>query len=417
MRIGILSYRFPPEPAFVPGSLAEELAARGHEVRVLTGFPHHPDGRIHPGWRQHWRYETHSERLTVRRVPRYPPDDSSAGARLAGQLSFATTAALTGWRFLAGVDVLHVCQLPASAPAAAALRRVLGRVPTVLHVPDVWPRDELPGVRAAATLRRLYADADAVVVTAPSMRDLVVAAGADPARVHVVLNWTDERIFHPARPSPAARRLIGGDGRCVVMHAGTIGPRQRLETAVRAATAVPDRVDLVLVGSGADEPRLRDLVTGWGVRNVRFVDRRSPVEMADLYAAADYQLVACRDLPELRGVVPTKLQAAFSCAVPVVASAVGDTVTMVERARAGLSCPPEDWAALADRFWLAATIPVAVREEMGRRGRAAYQEQMSLRAGVDRIERLLHAVAAGPVRGARRPPTPVTDPDKPQKAP
>ena len=27
VKIGILSYHFPPEPAFIPGSLAEELAA------------------------------------------------------------------------------------------------------------------------------------------------------------------------------------------------------------------------------------------------------------------------------------------------------------------------------------------------------------------------------------------------------
>ena len=77
----------------------------------------------------------------------------------------------------------------------------------------------------------------------------------------------------------------------------------------------------------------------------------------------------------------------------MVASAGGDTAELVERARAGLSCPPEDWATLADRFWLAATIPPATRAEMGRRGREAYLREMSLRAGVDRIERLLYDAA------------------------
>ncbi|SCL24499.1 Glycosyltransferase involved in cell wall bisynthesis [Micromonospora pallida] len=397
MRVGVLTYHFPPEPAFLPGSLAEALAARGHEVRVLTGFPHHPGGRIHPGWQQHWRYETRSERLTVRRVPRYSAD-SSPRARLAGQLTFATAAALAGRRFLAGIDVLHVCQVPAATLAAEAVRQVLPRVPFLLHVQDVRPRAELTGevggAGTAAVLRRLLRDADAIAVGAPSMRDLVTAAGADPSRVRLVLPWTDERIFRPVRPSPAAQRLVGGAGRCVVMHAGTIGERQRLETAVRAAAAVPDRVDLVLVGSGADEPRIRELVGDWGVRNVRFVDRRSPTEMADLYAVADYQLVTLRDLPELRGVVPAKLPAAFSCAAPVIAAAAGDTVAMVERARAGLSCPPEDWASLADRFWLAATIPAEARTEMGRRGRETYQRHMSMRAGVDRIEQTLYDISA-----------------------
>ncbi|MFG1673495.1 glycosyltransferase family 4 protein [Micromonospora sp. NPDC049282] len=400
MRIGILSYHFPPEPAFIPGSLAEELAARGHEVRVLTGFPDYPGGQVYPGWRQRWRHQTHSERLTVRRVPRYAGGDGSARARTANWLSFAASAGLVGRRYFRDLDALYVFQLPAVTFAATGLLRLLGRVPTVLHVQDVWAEGDpaRPGEsgrwagRLDAGLRRLCREAGVVVVGAPSMRELVLAAGAEPDRVRTVLNWTDERLFRPARPGPAACRLVRRDDRCVVMHAGTIGVRQGLETAVRAAAALGDRMDLVLVGSGAEERRVRGLAAELGADNVRFVDRLSPADMPQLYAAADYQLVMQRDLPELRATVPGKLQAALSCAAPVVASAGGDTAELVERARAGLSCPPEDWAALADRFWLAAAIPPAARVDMGRRGRDAYLGQMSLRAGVDRVEDSLRQV-------------------------
>jgi glycosyltransferase involved in cell wall biosynthesis len=402
MKIGILSYHFPPEPAFIPGSLAEELAARGHEVRVLTGFPDYPGGHVYPGWRQRWRHQTRSERLTVRRVPRYAGGDSSTGARMASWLSFAGSVALTGRRYLHDIDALYVFQLPAATFATAGLLRLLGRVPTVLHVQDVWSEEEPArgtdqprwSGRLGATLRRVYQEVDGIAVGAPSMRGVVIDGGADPGRVRLVLNWTDERIFQPATPSPAARRLVRRDGRCVVMHAGTIGVRQGLETAVRAAAALPDRLDLVLVGSGVEERRVRGLAAELRAENVRFVERRSPVDMPELYAAADYQLVMARDLPELRGSVPGKLQAALACAAPVVASAGGDTAELVERARAGLSCPPEDWAALADRFWLASAIPPPARTDMGRRGRETYLREMSLRAGVDRIEQMLHDAAA-----------------------
>lgn len=401
MRIGILTYHFPPEPAFIPGSLAEELAARGHEVRVLTGFPDYPGGHIYPGWRQRWHHETRSRGLTVRRVPRYSAADATVRARMASWLSFAGSAALVGRRFLAGVDVLYVHQPPAAAFASAALLRLLGPVPLVLHVPDVWA-EQVPdsaddgrwAERVRSAMVRTYRAAGRIAVTAPSLRDTLVADGVDPERIRVVLNWTDERIFRPASASPAARRLVRRDERCVVMHAGTIGARQGLDTAVRAAATLGDTVDLVLVGSGPDERRVRGLAAELRADNVRFVDRRSPLDMPELYAAADYQLVTVRDLPQLRGSVPDKLQAALSCGAPVVASAGGDTALLVERARAGLSCPPEDWASLADRFWLAAQIPAPTRVEMGRRGREAYLRDMSLPSGVDRIEGLLREVAA-----------------------
>ena len=406
MRVGILTYHFPPEPAFVPGSLAEELVARGHEVRVLTGFPDYPGGHVYPGWRQRWRHQTHSERLTVRRVPRYAAGDGSARARVASWLSFAGSAALAGRGLLRDVDVLYVHGHPAVTFAATGMLRLLGRTPTVLHVQDVWTerpaaRDGGRPGRLEAATRRLYREAAVVAVGSPSMADLVRAGGAAPDRVRTVPNWTDERIFRPTQAGPAVRRLVRRDDRCVVMHAGTIGARQDLETAVRAAAALGDRMDLVLVGSGPAEQRVRGLAADLGADNVRFLERRSAVDMPQLYAAADYQLVAQRDLPELRGRVPGKLQAALSCAAPVVASAAGETAEVVERARAGLSCPPEDWAALADRFWLAAAIPPAARIDMGRRGRDAYLRDMSMRAGVDRIDVLLREVGAQASNGTK----------------
>jgi colanic acid biosynthesis glycosyl transferase WcaI len=424
MRVGVLSARFPPEPAFVPGCLAEELARRGHEVRVLTGFPAYPDGRIYPGYRQRWNDTTRSGSLTVRRGPRLAGHDGSSLRRLADQATFALSSGLAAPGYLAGVDVLYVHLPPPGVYAAAALLRLLRRVPTVVHLQDVWPMAAVgggptpqEGTRAGdgatpaetvpgwgdrladRVMRAICRSAAGIVVTAPSMGELVVACGADPAKVRVVLNWTDERLFRPARPNPRARREIGHRGRPTVMYAGSLGSTQRLETAIRAAAMIDGKVDLdvVVVGAGAEEQRLRRLAAELAASNVRFLGWRFPAQVADLYGAADYQLVVLRDLPQLRGTVPAKLPAALSAGTPVVVSAGGDTADLVERARAGLSCRPEDPAALADRFALAAVIPAAARREMARRARDSYLREMSMRAGVDRIEQLL-AEAAHPVR-------------------
>jgi colanic acid biosynthesis glycosyl transferase WcaI len=409
MKIGVISYWFPPEPAFIPGCLAEELAARGHEVRVLTGFPNYPTGRIYPGYRQRWGSRTDEGGVTIRRVPAYASHDGSAARRAARQLSYAMSSALAAPGYLAGIDALYVYFPPAGAYAAAALLRLLRRVPAVVHVQDIWPegvtepapqgQDKPGGLMhglLTRTMRGIYRSAAGIAVIAPSMRDVVIARGADPEKVRVVLNWTDERLFRPTGTTPAARRAIGHRGHTTVMHAGTMGPFQRIDTAVRAAAALDGKVDLdlVLVGSGPEERQSRQLAEELGARNIRFLGWRPPAEMADLYAAAEYQLVLLRDLPALHGAVPSKLQAALSAGAPVVASAGGDTADLVERARAGLSCPPEDWQALADRFALAAVIPSTARAEMAQRARDSYLARMSLRTGVDQMEQMLAEAAA-----------------------
>ena len=47
MKILILTQWFEPEPTFKGMLFARELAARGHDVEVLTGFPNYPGGNIY----------------------------------------------------------------------------------------------------------------------------------------------------------------------------------------------------------------------------------------------------------------------------------------------------------------------------------------------------------------------------------
>ena len=141
-------------------------------------------------------------------------------------------------------------------------------------------------------------------MAAPSMRDLVVAGGADPARVRVVLNWTDERIFHPAEPTRAARRLVRrrrplrGDVRR--HHRRPAGPGDGGPGRRRAATGT---MDLVLVGSG------RGRAAGAGARR-RAGRRQRPLPRAAV-AAGDARPVRRRRLPAGHAARPCR-----SCAAP-----------------------------------------------------------------------------------------------------
>jgi glycosyltransferase involved in cell wall biosynthesis len=402
VRIGIVSQWYPPEPVSIPADLADELSRRGHTVRVLTGFPNYPGGELYEGYEQRWRTVERHDGVTVRRVPLYASHDASGLRRAANYLSFAATSSVAASRFLGGADVVYVYLTPATVFAAPALLRLLRGVPSVVHVQDVWPDSVTASPLAprglagravnrtlTAAVRQVYRLASGIVVIAPSMRDLLVARGADPEKIRVVLNWTNEALFRPV----TARAEIGRRARCTFMYAGAMGPFQNVGDSVCAAAAVADVADLVLVGSGIEEDAARAIAADLKADNVRFLGRRPADEMAALYAAADFQLVTLRDLPMFRGTIPSKLQAALACGSPVLVSVPGDCAELVERTGVGLACPPEDWRALADRMRQAAKLPAVERAEMGRRALETYRGQMSLRAGVDQIEEMLRAVS------------------------
>ncbi|NBE84206.1 glycosyltransferase family 4 protein [Micromonospora rubida] len=412
MRIGLVSQWYPPEGAFIQDNLAAELVARGHEVKVLTSFPSYPYGQVYPGYRQRWYDCVRTGGLTVRRVPSYPSHDRSPVRRAASYLSFAATSAVAAARYLADVDVTYVYHPPPTSVAAAVVGRLLRGTPAVLHVQDPWPESVLHSGMApqghagrlldgaiAGAMRRIYRSVTAIAVISPAMAELVIERGADPDQVRVVWNWTDDRLFRPVPATDAARAAIGHTGRCTIMFAGNLGLLQGIETAVRAAAATRDLVDLVLVGSGVQEESARRLAADLGAHNVRFLDRRPPERMAELYAVAEYQLICLRDAAGLRGTVPSKLQAALACGRSVIVSAGGDAARLVRSARVGLTCPPEDWRALADRFATAAAQPAAERRATGDRARQVYLDRMSLRVGVDQLEDIMIKAAD---RGRRR---------------
>lgn len=408
MKVGIVTQWFPPEPAaYIPHGLANELTARGHSVKVLTGFPNYPDGVIYPGYRQRWNERFNVDGVSVRRVPLYASHDSSAARRAANYLSFAATSSAAALHYFADVDIVYTYLTPATAAIAATLLRTLRGTPSVIHVQDLWPESVtgsamVPEGRVGRTvdrflhraMRLLYRRTTSIAVIAPTMRDLVVSRGARAANVRVILNWADETLFRPVEVSEQARREIGYRDRCTIMYAGTMGPLQNIEASVRAAAAVQDTVDLVLVGSGIAQDAAKRLAAELGVDNVRFLGRRPAADMAALYAAADYQLVTLRNLPIFHGTIPSKLQAALSCGSPVVTSVPGDCSAIVEKHGVGLACAPDDWRLLADRFSHAANLSQTERAEMAYRARETYKSRMSRRAGVDQIEDMLLEAAA-----------------------
>jgi glycosyltransferase involved in cell wall biosynthesis len=416
VKIGIVSQWYPPEPAFIPGSLAKGLAARGHQVRVLTGFPNYPDGKIYQGYRQRWSDQSVQDGVTVRRVPLFASHDSSGRRRAANYLSFAATSSFQSAQYLAGADVVYVYLTPATVFAAPALLKFLHGTPSVIHVQDLWPESVTSSTMAPtgvagritesvlhAAMRRVYRMASSVAVIAPSMRDMVLARGADPATVRTILNWADEDLFHPAGETEAARREIGYRDRCTIMYAGAMGPFQNIEATIRAAAAVEGAgsVDVVLVGSGISEEPARALATELGAGNVRFLGRRPAIDMPTLYAAADYQLVTLRDIPIFRGTIPSKLQASLACGRPVIVSVPGDCAALVEENGVGFACPPDDWRLLADRFLQAAKTPTDQYNDMARRARDVYRTQMSQQAGVDHLEEMLFEAATRSGGGSR----------------
>jgi glycosyltransferase involved in cell wall biosynthesis len=408
MRVLILSIYHDPEPIPKTGELARELQARGHSVTVVTAFPHYPSGRLYRGYRlAPWRRDVVNG-VPVLRTFIYPYHGQSTPLRILNYLSWMFSSMLAAW-LTPPCDVIYVWHPPLTVGVSASVISALKRTPFVYDVQDLWPESALASglMRPGRLVDALYRLADWVYARAP--RILVVSEraaqhlrrrGVEPRKISVAPHWFDDEAFRaPARRD--VRTELGLRGRFIVMFAGNLGMVQGLDTVVEAAALLGGAPEIVfvLVGDGADRPRLERMVRERNLTNVIFTGQHPSSAMPDFYRAADALLVHLKASEIAEHAIPTKVIAYLAAGRPIVCATGGAAGDLVAEANAGPVAGAGDARALADAVTSLAAQPPAVRESLGSNGRRYFEDHFERRRVIDVYESVLAELARGS-RGA-----------------
>ncbi|WP_136042842.1 MULTISPECIES: glycosyltransferase family 4 protein [unclassified Microbacterium] len=400
MKIAIVSQYFPPDkPGRITDELSQELARRGHSVRVITAFPHYDGGKLAPGYRQSWRHQESRGSVAVRRVPIFASHSRNALGRIANYLSFPISARVAG-AFVKQADVIYVHGTPATAAHAAYVWSRRFGIPYLYHVQDIWPESvtgsgflparvsKVADRAISSWLSKVYARAAAVVAIAPSAQRLFEERGARPESIHLVYNWA--RDADGLAPASGTSR----DG-LTLLYAGNLGALQDLETLLAAVARVADLdgVRLRIAGAGVLEKRLKDLTVALDLGDrVEFLGRLGPDEMAAEYAHSDFQIVPLKDLEVFRSTIPSKFQAGLAHRVPIITTVQGDVSDLVAEHRLGFVARPQDEESLEAAIREAYGTTVDERDAFRERASAFYDQHLTKQQAVNEIEAILTAI-------------------------
>ncbi len=328
----------------------------------------------------------------------------------------ATVAALRGPR----PDVVFATSPPLTMalPAIVAARR--WRAPLVFEVRDLWPEAPIQmGALRSPWLRRLarwleravYRSASEVVALSPGMRDGIVSAGTDPARVTLIPNASDLDLFSPdLDPGDLRERLgVGGDD-FLCAYFGTMGEANDLTQVVEAAALLDAReaqvaaggasgpaarrVVFVLQGEGKRRPALEADVRRRGLGNVVFAPAGDKLAAARLAAASDACMTIFKDVPILATNSPNKLFDTFAAGRPAIVNTDGWQRVLVEEHAAGVFARPGDAAHLAEQVRGLAADPERTRA-YGVNARALAEREFDRDLLAARLRGVLERAVAG----------------------
>lgn len=333
LKLALISRRYPPligGAERVLGYLAEALAREGADVAVLTSAvgeaaaaPAREELR-EPGSRG-------GGRLVVHRLPTSP-------LRFVGTWLYMRN--LARWLRSNPVDLAYVSMLKHDAHAALGVAARRG-FPVVLRPEGAGETGDIAWQARGnfgGRIARRCKDADAYVAISKPVRDDLIGAGHDGARIHDLPNGV------PIPIRPWQRRPDWRDAPRASF-VGRLAPEKDLPTLLRAWPIVRESFPtarLVLVGEGPERTALASLAADLGLGADAFAmpgatgDVESELRASDLFV-----------LPSAEEGMSVALLEAMALGVPVVASGIPGNRRLVVDFKHGRLAPPGDAGALA----------------------------------------------------------------------
>jgi colanic acid biosynthesis glycosyl transferase WcaI len=365
-RFLVLSQVFRPDAvstAQVMADLAEDLAAAGHDVSVLTTTPHYNPGIEAGTWPAlGWWWipvVKRSRRGGVRVWHVVMPDRRThLLARLVAWAWYHLVSTLVG-AGLRRADAILVCSPPLTIGISAWVLSLVHRAPFVYNVQELYPDIAVRlGVFRPGRLltglygleRFVYRRAARVVAISRGMRQRVLEKGVPADKALFIPNFVDLATLKPSPADNAFAREHALTGRFVVSYAGNLGLAQGMETILDAAAILRDdeRVRFVIMGDGLLRRTLAERVAGEALTNVLLLPYQPYERMSEVYSRSDLNLVPLA-ADTGADALPSKIYRILACEGPILAIAdeESDLASFVIESRCGIVVAPGNPRALA----------------------------------------------------------------------
>ncbi len=401
MRILIHGINYAPELTGIgkyTGEMAEWLAARGHDVHVLTAVPYYPEWQVHTDYRgKNWHTEV-LHGVQVHRVPLYVPKEVTSIKRIIHEFSFLA-ATIPFWikaLFSKKFDLVFCIAPPFHLSSFPWLYAGIRKTIWINHIQDlqVDAAKDLGMIKNKTFLRAMFGverfflnKGTRVSTISEGMQKKILSKGIVQEKLLFFPNWVDGRVIQPLTKEQSLRTEMGFSLEDkIVLYSGNLGEKQGLDSIIRVAAKFKDDSDVkfVICGSGGGKDKLVKLAAESALSNVYFFPLQPYEKLSALLAMADVHLVlqksSAADL-----VMPSKLTGILASGGCALVTAIAGTTLfdVVQKFNMGILVDPESDSALEQGIKTALFTDVSLLRQNARQYAQQYLEKEEILQSIE----------------------------------
>lgn len=392
MKILFVTATFPPRTfggvTTVSYNLAKQLAARGHEVTVLTTDLGDRNARIPDG-----SLPTDCPGLSVRYF-------TNINNRLAARKVFLPWGIVSAIRdTVSEFDIVHLHEFRSLPSVAVHRYATKKRVPYVLQahggVMTFFEKGLLKKAYDKIWGVRLIHDAASLIATTAAEAKQYGRMGGEAGRIAILPNGIEDSEFEQRPPRGEFRRRIGiPDGHRIILYLGRINRVKGVDILVRAfAELCKHESDLELLIAGPDDgylPSVKKLANACGCEGrVRYAGALTGGPKLSAYVDSDVFVLPSRY--DIFGIVAFE---ALMAGLPIVVTDNCGTADLIQGRRMGYVARADDSGNLALFIAKSLSSPVETREQV-QRGQQFVMENLKWSILVRRLEAIYESSILG----------------------
>lgn len=367
-RVLVISQCFYPEQ-FRINDITEQWVKRGYDITVVTAIPNYPQGKFYDGYGITKNRMEYYKGMKIVRLPIVPRGNNPIMLCL-NYLSFIISGFF--WSKLTKLDVDYVFNFETS-PITQSLLGVWyskrKKKPYYLYIQDLWPEnvESVAGVKNKFILNLIgkmvdyiYSNSTKVLATSQSMIEAIKSRNVPQSKLEYFPQYAEE-FYKPVDVNMVENKIkdtiysknIHGRQNFNLIFTGNIGYAQGLDILPKVAKILkqddlPKNVIFNMIGDGRYKSTLIKIVKELNVEDMfNFIDRQPAEKIPQYMSLSDVAVLTLSNNKVFEMTIPAKLQSYIACAMPIIASARGETENIIKESNCGICVKNGDEIAFA----------------------------------------------------------------------